>query len=393
MTARVVMLTTSLARGGAETQAVQLAMTLRRRGGDVSVVSLLQPNAFREELAASGVAAVSLGFEPGVASPLGFRRLASVLRKLRPQVLHAHMFHANLMARSIRLISPVPVVISTIHSVAESARDSGAVRRRDWLYRVTDRLSDVTVCVSRAVAGRHTAIHAVSGKRLRVIPNGVDVERFRAHPERRAGMRRTLDIGGEFAWLAVGRLMWKKDYPTMLRAMARQKEGVLLIAGAGPLEAELQALAAGLGAKVRFLGARDDVPELMNACDGLLLSSLVEGLPMVLLEAAASGLPAVASDAGGVREAVLDGHTGFVAPRGDPVAFGLAMSRLANLSVDERSRMGAAAREHAVARFELGGIAGEWERLYGELLHSARCGMPGAGPRPSGSGWTPRRDR
>ncbi len=378
MTARVVMLTTNLARGGAETQVAHLAMALRRRGRDVSVVSLLRPSAFEEELAASGVAVRSLAMRPGVANPLGFARLVSALRELRPAVLHAHMFHANLMARSVRLLSPVPVVISTIHSIAESSRDSGDVRLRDWLYRITGLLSDATVCVSKAVAERHITARAVSHSRLRVIPNGVDGERFRPDPERRARMRRTLGLGDEFAWLAAGRLIWKKDYPTMLQAMARQSGAVLLIAGAGPLEEELRTLAGSLGANVRFLGEREDIPELMNACDGLLLSSVVEGLPVVLLEAAASGLPCVTTDAGGVSEAVLDGRTGYIVPRRDSLAFGLAMSRLAGLAASERLHMAAAAREHALAEFELGAIAGQWDRLYEELLDAACRAQAGA---------------
>ena len=120
--------------------------------------------------------------------------------------------------------------------------------------------------------------------------------------------------------------MWKKDYPTMLRAFAAQRQGVLLIAGEGPEEAALRALARELEANVRFLGLRADVPELMNAANGFLLSSVVEGLPMALLEAASSALPCVATDAGGVGEIVLDGQTGYLVPPGDPAAFGAAMS-------------------------------------------------------------------
>jgi len=376
MTPRVVMLTTNLARGGAETQVAHLAMALRRRGFEVSVVSLLRPTAFAQELAASSVHVLSLGMRPGSANPLGFARLAAALVKLRPQVLHAHMFHANLMARSVHLIAPVPVVISTLHSIAESRRESSGTRLRDWAYRITGRLSDVTVCVSQAVAERHAAARAVSRRRIRVIPNGVDTARFRPDPAGREGLRQALKIGDGFAWLAVGRLIWKKDYPTMLRSMAAQRRGVLLIAGAGPLDAELRTLAAELGANVRFLGPREDIPQLMNACDGLLLSSAVEGLPMVLLEAAACGLPCVATDVGGVREAVLDGRTGYVVPAADASAFGLAMERLADLPAGARAQMGAAAREQVLARFELGEIARQWGQLYEELLGAA---LPEAG--------------
>jgi glycosyltransferase involved in cell wall biosynthesis len=352
MMAPVVLLTTNLARGGAETAVALLALSLARRGWPVSVVSMLEPSAFRAELAAAGVPLHSLRMRPGTPNPLAAARLLAILRDARPRVLHSHMFHANLLARAIRLVFPVPLVVSTLHSMAESSRRSADVRTRDWLYRLTDPLSDVTVAVAEAVAERHASARAVPRSKLRVIPNGVDTERFRPGPARRAG--------DEFAWLAVGRLMWKKDYPTMLRAAARARAGVLFIAGTGPLEPELRSM----GTDARFLGPREDIPELMNACDGLLLSSVVEGLPMVLLEAAASGLPVVATDVGGVREVVLDQRTGFLVPSGDPDALAAAMSRLAGLSVDARRQMGQAARDLALERFDLGVVTAQWEQLY-----------------------------
>ena len=364
MTAPIVLLTTNLARGGAETQVAQLAISLRRRGWQVSVISLLEPSAFERELASSDVPVYSLRMQPGSPNLLALARLVAILRKLRPRILHSHMFHANLLARVTRLICPVPVVISTLHSIAESSRRSGDAGRRDWLYRITDALSDVTVSVSAAGAARHESARAVPRAKLRVIPNGVDVERFRPDAAERARTRDVLDIRDEFVWLAVGRLMWKKDYPTMFRAMARRRTGVLLIAGAGPLESDLRTLASELGVNLRFLGEREDIPELMNACDGLLLSSVVEGLPMVLIEAASSGLLSIATDVGGVREAVVDERTGYVVPPEDPEAFAEAMSRLVELSDQARRDMSRAARDHAVARFDLGIVTSEWERLY-----------------------------
>ncbi len=359
MNGPIVMLSTNLARGGAETQVVQLARGLRRRGWDVSVVSMLPPSAFEEDLAASRVPVYSLDMRPGVPSPLGFARLAALLRRIRPQVLHCHMFHANLLGRAARLVCPVPVVISTVHSAVESSRTSGSTRLRDILYRITDPLADSTVCVCRTP----------SPKKGAVIPNGVDTTRFRPDPAQREAIRRTFATGDEFVWLAVGRLMWKKDYPTMLRAFAAQRGGLLLIAGEGPLEERLMALTAELGVNVRFLGLRGDVAKLMCACDGYLLSSIIEGLPVTLLEAAASGVPMIATAAGGVGDIVLDGQTGFLVPPGDEAAFAGAMSRLTSMSPRERGRMGQAAREHAVANFDIDAVVLRWERLYAQLLH------------------------
>jgi glycosyltransferase involved in cell wall biosynthesis len=368
MTGRVVLLSTNLARGGAETQVAGLARGLKRRGWDVSVISMLEPTAFQDELAAAGVAVFSLNMQPGVASPRGFLRLLGLLRQIRPQVLHSHMFHANLLARLARLFYPAPVLISTLHSIAESGRESGEIKWRDRLYRLTDSLADVTVAVCNAVAERHSDARAVSKKRLRVIPNGVDTRVFRPDAELRERTRRELGLGTEFAWLAVGRLMWKKGYETMLRAFAEEGRGLLLIAGSGPQEKELEELAGELGVHARFLGPRDDVPELMAASDGFVQSSMVEGLPLALLEAGASGLPAVVSDAGGVSEVVLDGRTGLVVPLGNPQALGAAVSRLVDMPAEQRRKLGEAAREHVMANFDLDVVVTRWEALYGELL-------------------------
>ena len=156
--------------------------------------------------------------------------------------------------------------------------------------------------------------------------------------------------------------MWKKNYPLMLEAIAEQRNAVLLIAGEGPDETRLRELAP---PNVLFLGPRSDLPDLMNAADAFVLSSTVEGLPMVLLEAAASGLPCVATSVGGVPEAVLADRTGFLVPPADAIALGSAMSRLA---AADRSAMSRAAREFAVAHFDLQAVVAQWERLYRELL-------------------------
>jgi len=371
MKATIVLLTTSLDRGGAETQVVRLAIGLRDRGWRTRVVSLLAPGALGRPLAEAGIPVESLAMKPGSADPRGGFRLAAILREWRPQVLHCHLFHANLLGRAIRLFCPVPVVISTLHSLAESGRDSADIRFRDRAYCLTGALANATVAVSEAVAERHAAARAVTRRNLRVIPNGVDTSVFRPREERRA-LREQFGLGREFAWLTAGRLMWKKDYRTLLRAFASVREGVLLIAGTGPQEDELRALALELGANVRFLGERDDVAGLMAVCDAFVLSSIVEGLPMTLLEAAASGLVCVTTDAGGARDAVLDGRTGFVIPPGDADPLAGAMLRVMRSPAEERACMGRAAREHAVNRFDIERVLSQWEDLYRELLAASQ---------------------
>jgi glycosyltransferase involved in cell wall biosynthesis len=351
---RIAILVTGLERGGAETQAANLARSLGARGWEVTVLAF-RPGPLAPELLAAGVPVSVLG--PG--------QLLLHLARLQPAIVHAHLFHANLAGRLARLMCPIPAVVSTVHSLAETGRRSRSIRHRDLLYRVTDALSDATVFVSSAAAARHIRARAVSKGRARVIPNGVDTARFHPDAALREKVRAALGLSREFAWLAAGRLMWKKNYPLMLEAMARQREGILFIAGDGPDAARLRQLA---GPNVRFLGARDDIPALMNACDGFVLSSDVEGLPMVLLEAAASGLPQVATAAGGVAEAVIHERTGFVVPTGDAAALAAAIERLAAVPPEIRAAMAHEARQHAIARFDLAAVTSEWEDLYCQLM-------------------------
>jgi glycosyltransferase involved in cell wall biosynthesis len=355
---RIALLTTALARGGAESQVAQLAAGLIRAGEDVSIISLTEPEAFTD------VAPVySLHMRPGEANPAALVRLAVLLRRLRPHVVHAHMFHANLMARIIRMVVPAPV-ICTLHSVAESPRSGGGTRKRDLAYRITDPLAAVTVAVSHAVAERHATAKAVRGGKVRVIPNGVDTSRFHPDPAARERVRQELQLGDEFVWLAAGRLMWKKDYPTLLAAFARTA-GVLLIAGEGPLEAELRAAAP---PGVQFLGSRNDMPALMQAADAFVLSSVVEGLPVALLEAAASGLPCVATNAGGVREVV---PATFLVPPSDPAALADAMLFVMGMPEDERRAVGEAMRVVALAEHDMDKIVFRWLALYREVAGEA----------------------
>lgn len=371
MTPRVALLTTSLDRGGAETQVASLAVELARRGYKVAVVSLLAPSAFTVELMDAGVEVFSLRMRPGVADARGLARLIRFLVRFRPRILHSHLFHANVLARVARLVVPVPIVISTLHSASESGRRRSDTRMRDLAYRASDRLADRVVAVCEAGARRHAAARAARPGKVQVIPNGVDTAVFRPDRERRARMRRELGVDARFVWLAAGRLMWKKDYPTMLRAFAAQRGGVLMVAGVGPLDDELRSMAGQMRADVRFLGERDDIAALMNAADALVLSSGIEGLPMVLLEAAASGLVAVSTDAGGAREAIVEGETGYVVPVGDAEALSSAMALMGSLDAAERERMSRLARERAVARFDLNAVVTQWERCYGELLERA----------------------
>ncbi|WP_200883389.1 glycosyltransferase [Thermus sp. 2.9] len=146
----------------------------------------------------------------------------------------------------------------------------------------------------------------------------------------------------------------------------------LLIVGQGSLEGVLRRLIAKhrLEDKVFLLGSRSDVPELMNMADAYVMSSAWEGMPMVLLEAHASGLPVVATKVGGNPEVVRDGVSGFLVPPGDAPALARAMYRLMMLTPTEREDMGARGRRWVEEAFSFEKVIKEWENLYLKLLRS-----------------------
>ncbi len=352
--------------GGAERQTILLAKGLCRRGWRTSVVALTgHGGAAAAELNEAGVGFTSLEMRKGLADPRGWIRFNRWLRRERPDVVHAHLPHAAWLARWSRCGAGIPVQLDTLHSVA-----SGTAGQRLG-YRLSNWLTSHVTAVSEAVAVAHLAAETATAKKLTVVPNGVDVVAWRPDGKVRAAMRSELGMREEFLWLAAGRLEPVKDYPTLLEAFARLPATArLAIAGGGALIGELLGAASQLGItrRVRFLGFVPDVERWMQAADGFVLSSRWEGLPMAALEAAACALPAAATDVGGVREVVVPGETGFLAPPGDQGALAAAMRRLMELSAEERAAMGQRARELVAGRYALERVLDRWEELYGSLL-------------------------
>ncbi len=375
---KILLLSTSMGMGGADQQLLSAALGLRQRGHDVRIVSLTSLGEMGQRARAAGLSTESLEMRRGFADPRGLVRLVRLVRTWRPSVLHSHMLHANLMARACRLFASVPAVVSTIHNIYEGGR------LRMLGYRLSNGLVDHVTIISQTAADRFIRDRIVPAALLEVIPNGVDTERYREVPAgTRERLRRSLGLDGEFAWLAVGRFEQAKDYPTMLRAFARvhaaHPAAVLLLVGRGSLQADTQSLAASLGldGRVRFVGTREDVPEFMTVADGYVMSSAWEGMPMVLLEAAAAGLPIVATMVGGNPEVVRDGTTGYLVPPRDDEALAGAMLRLMTLPEEERRAMGGRGREEVGQHYGLARVVDRYEAVYREVLRR-RGGVPEA---------------
>lgn len=353
-------LITSMDYGGAETQIKALALSLKKRGWSVRVITLMQPVAFMDEFAAAQIPLLSLSIKRGnfAMLPIVLWRLTQLLRQNQTEILHAHMVHANFLARLAKLFYPqLNVLITTAHNKYEGGKVI------DTIYRYTDFLTDFNTNVSEEAAQRYIDDELTKASKMRFIYNGIDTHRF--------SLKQAKKTTGVFHWLAVGRLDQQKDYPNLFAALAQIKQPFMMsILGQGPLLVHLQrqVIDLQLTDKVTFLGIRRDVELLMNQADGFVLSSAWEGFGLVVAEALACELPVVATDCGGPAEIVgLDQQAGYVVPAKDAHALAEAMVKLMNLPLEQRILMGQCGRQRVIKRFGLESIVSQWEQLYLEL--------------------------
>jgi len=367
------MLSTALGvGGGAEEQVMLISLGLRARGWLVKIVSLLPLFPISAELEASDIPISSLGMTRGIPDPRAMLSLIKELKAFRPDVVHCHMPQANLLARAVRPFCPFPVLISTLHNLTMERINGSSGRFLELAHRFTDRYSDLTTVICTPALHSYVERRAVPAHKITVFYNGVNTHNFQAHPEVRTHMRRELGLAdGTFAWLAIGRFERAKDYPNLISAFTKLNERsshktVLLICGRGSLEEEFrsQVRTRGLEDRVNFLGVRRDIPAVMNAADGFVMSSYLEGLPMVLLQASSVGMPIVATDVGGNAEIVTDGVNGFVVPPRDDESLAGAMQKVLSLAENERAEMAERGRQIACEKFEIEGIIDRWETLY-----------------------------
>jgi glycosyltransferase involved in cell wall biosynthesis len=365
---RVVLIDNDLERAGAEIQLLHLAKHLRRQGDAVLLATILPIFEFGDDPEAASLPLVHLVTSSRLRMPIAFFNAVRTLRRWKPDVAVSFVYHANVMTRLAGRIARVPIIVSSIRN------ERFGPPRRDWVIRLTDRLADMTTTNSHRAAARLVRDKVVPAARLVVIHNGIDVDSFTPDRVATEALRTELDAGPDaVVWIAVGRLTEQKDFDTLLRAFrihgAAVPEARLVVVGKGELREQLEALAAELQVsdRVAFLGERTDVPALMAAADALVLSSAWEGLPNVVMEAMATGLPVVATDVGGVAELVIDGETGFTVPPGSPDHLASAMTTLATYPKERRVGLGAAGQRFVRQHFSLDGALLQWTALLDSL--------------------------
>ena len=304
--------------------------------------------------------AIAAAREP---SPHDARSLATLARLVRgADVVHGHSSKAGFLARlAAAAQGRRSSVAFTPHGWSFWAADGveGALYRR--LERVAAHWCETIVVLSDAERQAGLAAGVGRAGQYRVIPNGVELDRFAAAPE---------PVPGRI--LCVGRLAPPKRPDTILDALALVRrelpEAELHVVGDGPLRAQVEARTAalGLGDAVRLLGTSTDVPGLLRGAACLALASDYEGLPLAVLEAMAAGVPVVASAVGGVPELVADGRTGLLVQPGSADGLAAALGELLRDPARARA-LGDAGRELARERYSRERMAAEHERLWEQL--------------------------
>jgi glycosyltransferase involved in cell wall biosynthesis len=372
---RILQLVTARQRRGAEVFATQLADALAARGHEVVVLGLFPPpeSPLTPALAAADDLATASNGRFDLARLHG---VTSAVQRLRPDIVQANGSQTLKYSAFTRRLSRhrFPLVYRNISIASQWVRGPAHRLWGQWLAGVLDHVSSVSEASSadfgetyRVPAERRSVIH-----RGILIPATIDATAARHELARRAGTSAQARL-----LVHVGSFSEEKNHLWLVGAFRRIRatapDAHLVLIGDGPLRTEVEDRVARLGlqGRVHLLGVRPDAAQLVAGADVFVLPSRIEGIPGVVLEAGAQAVTAVATDVGGMREAIRDGESGLLVPSGDEDGFVAAVLALL-ADPDRRRRMGYAARAHVQERFSMDATAAAFERLYTHLINEHR---------------------
>jgi glycosyltransferase involved in cell wall biosynthesis len=369
----------SLTVGGAESQLTNIAVGLRKRGWPVAVVTILKSTEHVDTLRTYKIPVISLSNSESKPGLNIISRFTHVLNKMKPDILVTFLFHADILGRICGRLAGVKTIISSIRneSFGGSHGNDGIVAKiRELAERHTGFLANAIVVNSSIARERLIENKVIAEQKSSVISNGIDINRFKEIPESEISeLRNSLWVNKDnFLWLAAGRIEKQKDYLTLLGAMKivleKFPQSRLLIAGHGgqyeQIADKIQVL--DLDEQVKLLGVRGDIPALLQAADALILSSLWEGLPNIILEAFCSHLPVVATNVGGIPELIEHSKNGLISSAGEPLALADTMINMMSQSPKKRNALAAVAFRKVEDFFTVDKMINEWENLFIVLL-------------------------
>ena len=361
----------SLQPGGLENGVVNVVNRLDPEKFRSSVCCLRTTGEFAKRIIRSDASVHEMRSSGGNDWKLPFK-LARLFARTKTDIVHtrnAESFYYGFLGAKL---ARVPTLIHSEHGRTFNDRE---LRYR--LQRLFSLGTDAIFSVSAQLRQDLIAKVGIDPSRIDILYNGVDLSKFGAIDSQ--AIRRSISAMPEdFVIGSVGRLVAVKNYDLLIRALARigHPKAMVVLVGDGPERNRLEATAAAYGVsdRVRFLGHRNDVHELLAAMDVFVLPSISEGMSNTLLEAMASRLPVVASNVGGNPEIIRDGLDGFLFESNDEGALTAKLRELIN-SETQRMRLARCARIRIEDKFSIDVMIARYEKLYQSCANAARCGI------------------
>jgi glycosyltransferase involved in cell wall biosynthesis len=385
---KIVHVISGLRVGGAEALLLNLVCESRAAGIEHVVISLSDMDTMAERFRAAGAEVRLLGMRPGAPNPLLLIRLTKWVVDARPDIVQTWMYHADIFGGAAALLARLVfrlngprhrlALVWGVHRTEVPTAKVGVLLKA--LARLcamaSNRMPDSVICCANAAFKTH-ADYGYDRSKMRVIQNGFDIHKFVPDATARAALLGSLGLPSHATLIGiVGRSNPAKDYDNFLRAAALLRERVAdchfvmvgkdVDANNEPLGRTIDEL--GLTGACRLLGPRNDLHAIMPAFDILCLSSRTEGLPTVVGEAMACGVPCVVTDVGDTGQLV--GDTGLVVPPRNPVELSNALEKMATLSIEQRKSLGKRARERIVDSFSIGICWQNYRDMYAALLRA-----------------------
>lgn len=360
---KILYVITGLGLGGAEKVVVDLANQMYELGHHIRIVYLTGEIAVRPKYAQIELHGLNLNHLTDLyRSSQAYR---TIIKAFRPDIVHAHMIHANIFTRLNRIGCEIPRLICTAHS----SNEGGHLRM--MAYRLTNFLSDINTNVSQQAVDRLIELGAFQPKNTIAVYNGIDTNRYSPQLGNKEIKRSELRAKPEQRFIfAAGRFNVLKDYPNLLHAIHVLLKNYfyqdfhIFIAGDGELRPQIEEIidTLNLNTYVTLLGRRDDIAELMSVADVFTLASSHEGFSLVVAEAMACETYVVATDCGGVAEVM--GGTGSLVPIQNSYAFAQALYNALNMPIVDLEVNNRAARLRVIENFSLNRAVQQWLDLY-----------------------------
>ena len=361
----IVHLVTSLEVGGAQHNMLLGLPNLDPTRYKHILISIMDRMQMKQQFQQAGVEVHSLDLrkKTDVTAAL---RLRSLLNTIRPDILHTYLIHGNVLGRIVGRLTGVPTIIGSELTIGQAGRIGKLATK------LTNPLTDAVEVNSETGGKSVIANLGVPEEKIEVILPGLDLDAF-GQTDQRVQTRNDIGVDdNEHLVLYIGRLRAVKGVEFGIRAVAKafkqNPKMKLALAGEGDQRKQLEALSAELGIEnnVKFLGARKDLPNVLSACDSVIMPSLTEGFPRVAIEAMASSKPVIATNVGGVPEAIIDGQSGILVPSKDVEAMTDALISVST-NFELAKRLGVAARQRTEHRFAASNYVARLDEMYRRL--------------------------